>query len=51
MTYKIKPEYLEKWGCETNDDTIITEQELHRLSDDWQIPIDELKEQLIEQEP
>jgi len=34
MTYKIKPEYLEKYGAFTDEDTIITKEELQQLSDD-----------------
>ena len=46
--YTIKPEYLPLWGEDATDDTIITEAELHRLADEWEKPMDDLKEQLIE---
>lgn len=47
-TYHIKPEYLPKWGAETTEDTIITEDELRRLSLEWGTSIDELADQLEE---
>ena len=47
MTYHIKSEYLSLWGDETTEDTIITGDELLRLSREWEKPVEELLEQLI----
>lgn len=46
--YKIKSEFLSLWGEECTEDTIITASEVERLADEWDKPIDELLEQLIE---
>jgi hypothetical protein len=46
-TYHIKPEYLPLWGSECTEDTIVTEDELQRLADEWEKPLDELLDQLI----
>ena len=48
-TYHIKPEYLDLWGSECTEETIIDENEVERLSAEWGIPVEELLEQLIEQ--
>ena len=51
-TYKIKPEYIDLWqGSEQTPDSdmIITEEEVSRLSEEWETPVEDLLEQLIEQ--
>lgn len=53
MTYKIKPEYLDLWeggDCPSNPDRIITDDDVKNLSAEWDIPYDEILEQLIPQE-
>lgn len=47
MNYKIKDEYLVDWGLDVNEDTIISESELQRLSEEWEIPVDRLLNELI----
>jgi hypothetical protein len=47
-TYHIKPDFLSEWGEECNEDTVITEDELRRLSEEWGIPVEELLDQLEE---
>ena len=47
MTYHIKPEYFSLWGEETTEETIITEDELLRLSHEWEKPVSELLDQLV----
>lgn len=47
-TYHIKPEYLDQWGSECTEETIIDENELNRLADEWETPVPELLEQLDE---
>lgn len=46
--YTIKPEYLTLWGANTDEDTVITEEELYRLSVAWEKSEEELLEQLQE---
>ncbi len=50
MTYTVKPDYLSNWGEDVTEDTVITQSELERLSDEQEIPVPELKEQLIPEE-
>ena len=49
ITYTVKPEYLDQWGEDVTEDTIITQDELERLAAEWDKPVEELLEQLIEQ--
>ena len=46
--YTIKAEFLPLWGEDCTEDTIITEEELRRLSQEWEKPVEELLEQLNE---
>lgn len=49
-TYKIKPEYLDMWeGGDTPSDPnrIITEDFVNDMSKEWDIPVEDLKKQLI----
>ena len=48
-TYKIKEEYIDKWGSDANDETIVTYEQVKRFAHDWEITVDELLEQLEEQ--
>lgn len=45
-TYNIKPEFLSAWGSETTEDTIVTESEIQRLSNEWGVSVDDLMEQV-----
>ena len=47
MNYHIKEEYLSQWGEETTTETVITQDELERLAAEWEVPIEELLEQLV----
>ena len=50
-TYHIKPEYLDLWeGGDTpsNPDRIITENDVCTLSEEWEKPVEELLDQLVE---
>ena len=54
MKYTIKPEYLDLWeGGESPSDPerVITEEDIDRLSRDWDMTPDELREQLTPIEP
>ena len=44
----IKPDYIHLFGDHANAYTVITEDEVVRLSRDWETPVDEILEQLIE---
>ena len=47
-TYIVKPEYLDKW--QANSMTIITEDDIDRLAEEWEMDEYDLRQQLIEQE-
>lgn len=49
-TYIIKPDYIENFGNDANSMTVLTEDDVERLAEDWEMDVDELKGQLIEQE-
>ena len=46
--FYIKEDYLTLWGSECDEDTIVTYQEVENLSREWDEPIEELLDQLIE---
>lgn len=46
--FAVKPEFLTLWGEDCTEDTVITEAELSRLSQEWDKPVEELLEQLDE---
>ncbi len=46
--FVVKTEYLHLWGEDVTEDTVITEDELQRLSEEWEKPVEELLEQLVE---
>lgn len=46
--YHIKPEFLSLWGEDCAEDTIITEDELQRLAQEWETTVDNLRQQLEE---
>jgi hypothetical protein len=46
--YTIKPEYLTLWGDDVTEDTVIDAAEVERLAREWEKPVEELLEQLIE---
>lgn len=50
MTYTVKPDYLSNWGEEVTEETVITQEELERLAEEWEKPVAELLEQLIPNE-
>lgn len=45
-SYRIQPEYLDRWGAE-NPDTVVSASEVVSLSHDWGTPVEELLGQLI----
>ena len=50
MTYKIKPEYLDLWGEDATEETIITDEDLEMIARGWEKTPDELMDQLIPQD-
>jgi hypothetical protein len=50
-TYIIKPEYLAQFGSEAKPMTVLTDSDIERLAADWEMSEDDLRDQLIEQEP
>ena len=49
MYYKIKPEYLDLWeggDTQSNQDRIITEEEVKMFSEEWETPVEDLLKQL-----
>jgi len=49
--YHIKPEHLTEWGDHTDENTVIDDTELERLSTEWGIPAADLLEDLEEYNP
>lgn len=47
MFYTVKPEYMHMWGREVEDSTLITEDEVKRLSEEWCTSVEALLEELI----
>ena len=45
-TYTIKPEYIDRWGSEANEETIVTEYDVTRLAEEWSMTTDAVLEQL-----
>lgn len=46
--YTIKPDFLSLWGEDCTKETVITGDEVARLSVEWGKPVEDLLEQLIE---
>lgn len=46
--YRIKDEFLDSWGEDVPDGYIVTQEELERLASEWEVPVEELLEQLEE---
>lgn len=46
--YHIKPDYLSQWGEDTTTETVVTLEEIERLSAEWETPIEELLTELEE---
>ena len=44
--YTIKPEHIDKFGPEATDETIITEYDVKRLADEWDMPVTVVLSQL-----
>jgi len=49
--YTIKPEFLNLWGEDVTEETVIDTAEVKRLAQEWEKPVDELLEQLEETAP
>ena len=47
MTYKIKPEFLDLWGSDATEDTIITEDDLEMITRGWDKTPADVMDQLI----
>ncbi len=47
--YRIHPEYYDLWGC-TSDTCVITESDMLRLCEEYDITVDEAMEQLEEED-
>lgn len=50
-TYRIKPEYIDLWGSDANEDTLLTEDLLERIAEVWEVPMEKLLEQLYPNTP
>lgn len=48
--YRIKPEYLDKWGPDATPDTIVTYSDVEMIARGWEMNVDELMDQLIEED-
>ena len=47
MTYKIKPEFLELWGEDATEETILTEQDVEDIARGWDKTSADVMDQLI----
>lgn len=47
-SFCVRSEFLSTWGDEVTPDTVITMREVERLSEEWEIPVEELLDQLYE---
>ena len=47
-TYKIKPEYMDVWGEDANEDTVLTDEDLEMITRGWGMTPDDVMDQLIE---
>lgn len=45
-TYRVRPEYYERWGSDCNDDTRLTLSDIEDLSAAWMVPLGELLAQV-----
>jgi len=45
-TYKIKPEFIDQWGSDADDETIVSEPEVKRFAAYWGCTVDDLLKQL-----
>lgn len=50
MTYKIKPEFIDQWGADATEESIITEADLEMIARGWEMKPEDLLDQLIPQE-
>lgn len=46
--YTVKEQYLSNWGEWTTTDTVVSEDEVNRLAEEWDKPVDELLAELDE---
>ena len=46
--YIIKPEFIDYYGPDANAYTVLTEDDVERIAEDWEKPVEEVLEQLIE---
>ncbi len=47
MLYRIKPEFIDLWGDDANEETTVTGSELETFSSEWEMSKSDLLEQLI----
>jgi len=48
--YNIELDCLTNWGYDCTEDTVVTEDDVERCSAEWEVPVEELEEQLIERD-
>lgn len=46
--YEVKAEYWDMWGITNEEDAIIDQNEVERLSAEWETPVENLLEQIEE---
>lgn len=47
-TYHILPEYIDQWGAEANSETVVTLDDVLMCARGWEVPVEEVLEQLEE---
>lgn len=50
-TYRIKPEFIELWGPDASEETILTEDEIKTQAEYAEIPLDEIMNQVYPDTP
>ena len=46
--YRIKPEFIDLWGSDANEESVVTESDIERLAVDWDMTPEQIREQLEE---
>lgn len=51
QTYRIKPEFIELWGPDASEETILTEDEIKTQAEYAETPLDEIMNQVYPDTP
>lgn len=48
--FRIKPEFLDYWGSDATEETVVTMDDVEMIARGWEMDIEKVMEQLIEEE-